>query len=143
MFCWDDLLKSLKRNKSVDLFGTKLRDFAIELNTYNYVGMNNVIENLGANWIMLNPGSSSADPRHTKADSVWVGSEVNTAGERYLTVNSGETLAAIHLGTTYIKFKSSEINKPDLKLYICSTEPDPVIEDIPVGSIGIGWGLGS
>jgi len=138
-FCWDDLLKSLKGNKSIDLFGTKLKNFAIELNTYNYVGMNNVIENLGANWIMLNPGPSSADPRHTKADSVWVGSEVNDAGERYLTVNSGETLASVHLGTTYIKFKSSEINKPDLKLYICSTEPDPVIENIPVGSIGIGW----
>lgn len=139
MFCWDDLLKSLKGNKSIDLFGTKLKNFAIELNTYNYVGMNNVIENLGANWIMLNPGLSTSNPRHVKEDSVWVGSEVNAAGERYLTVNSGETLASIHLGTTYIKFKSSEINKPDLKLYICGTEPNPVIEDIPVGSIGIGW----
>ena len=132
------LLEMMRVNKKLDLFGAKLRDFASELRVYNYIGMDNVIDNLGSKWILLNPGLRSANPRHVKEDSVWIGSEVAN-GDRYVTVNANETPATIHLGKTFIKFKSSEQNKPDLKLYICANEPNPQTESIPTGSIGIGW----
>lgn len=135
---WDDLLEMMRVNKKLDLFGAKLRDFASELRVYNYIGMDNVIDNLGSKWILLNPGLRSANPRHVKEDSVWVGSEVAN-GDRYLTINANETPATIHLGKTFIKFKSSVNGGADLKLYISATEPNPQTESIPTGSIGIGW----
>jgi len=135
---WDDLLAGLKTNKAIDLFGAKLRNFATELNTSNSVGMDNVLDNLGSKSVVVNPGASSDSPAYIKFDSVRVGSEVS-GNDRYLTLNSNDSPASVHLGKTFIKFKSSTQNGADLKLYISATEPNPQTENIPTGSIGIGW----
>lgn len=131
---WGDLLTALADNKAIDLFGTKLRNFATELNSNNNIGITNPVNYIGANWIKLNPAPADS------AKMVWVGSEVGSDdGYRYLHLYSGESPASIHLGANFIRFKAATGAYEDIKLYISSVEPDPSTEYIPTGSIGIGW----
>lgn len=130
---WDALLSSLKDNKALDVLGAKLRAFTVELDTYNNTGMDNVINYSGARCFALNPGTRDATYPYTKADTVWIGSEVETDGDgvRYLLLNYGESPASIKLGTNFIRFNNG------LKLFISTTAPSTV--GVPTGSIGIGW----
>lgn len=129
---WDALLSSLKDNKALDVLGAKLRAFTVELDTYNNTGMDNVINYSGAHCFALNPGAKDATYAYTKADTVWVGSEVDNGDSvRYLLLNYGESPASIKLGTNFIRFNNG------LKLFISTTAPSTV--GVPIGSIGIGW----
>lgn len=114
---WDDLLKALKANDSIDLFGTKLRNFATELNSTNKIGITNTVAETGSAKFTIT-GSNSASMTATAHN----GTPLITASNN----------ASYKSGTNFIEFSNG------LRLYIqTGTAPDPT--NVPVGSIGIGW----
>lgn len=114
---WDDLLKALKTNDSIDLFGTKLRNFATELNSTNKIGITNTVTETGSEKFTIT-GSNSASMTATTHN----GTPLITASNN----------ASYKSGTNFIEFSNG------LRLYIqTGTAPDPA--NVPVGSIGIGW----
>lgn len=142
---WGDLLHVLSDDYTLDLLGTRLKSVATELranpdnSSKHTLGLDvatNSIDYIGSRWLLLNPGDYDTVGNQewaTNPNSVWIGSSVGDDGERYVTLNSGETPATIRLGKNFIRFNNG------LKLYISTEEPDPTQETIPEGSIGIGW----
>ena len=128
---WDDLLTALHDNKAIDLFGTKLRNFATELNSSNTIGMANPVTTVGAGTVSLNPGSGSS---YVGNNTVKMSSSVDSYdGKRYVNLNDANTPASIKLGENFIRFGNG------LKLYILPQGATPPTTGVPTGSIGIGW----
>lgn len=119
MIIWDDLLKALKNNDSIDLFGTKLRNFATELNSNNTIGITNPTTQIGTKSLRLT--NSSGNNPVSITTSVTNGTNLAT-----LAANT-----SIKSGTNFIEFSNG------LRLYISDAEPSTA--NVPVGSIGIGW----
>lgn len=112
---WDDMLKSLKANKAINILGTKLTSFATELNTNNTIGITNTTTEIGSAKFTIT-GSNSVN---------------------FTAVSSGGTKMAklgdnmsIKSGTDFVEFSNG------LRIYISKTAPTGTI---PEGSIGIGW----
>ena len=116
---WDDLLKALKANDSIDLFGTKLRNFATELNSSNTIGITNATTQIGTKSLKLTNSSGNYPVTITTT---------NANGANLATLGSGTSVKS---GTNFIEFSNG------LRLYISASNPGT--SNVPVGSIGIGW----
>lgn len=114
---WANMLTALKTNKSLDILGTKLHNFATELNSTNKIGIANTVTETGSAKFTIT-GSNSASMTATAHN----GTPLITASNN----------ASYKSGTNFIEFSNG------LRLYIqTGTAPDPT--NVPVGSIGIGW----
>ena len=113
---WSDLLSTLKANQQLNILGTKLTNFATELNSSNKIGITNTTTEIGSAKFTIT-GTNSVNLTAT--------SNLNS---RMLKVNDG---ASIKLGTNFIEFSNGK------RLYISNS--DPGTANVPDGSIGIGW----
>lgn len=121
---WDSMLTALSTGACIDVYGTRFRNFADEINNSNTVGVSSSatqIDEIGADKFTLSPNTTA---------EVEVTSELGSDGVKYATMDSGTTLA---VGKNFIMFGNG------LKLYISDTEPTDAAADIPIGSIGLGW----
>lgn len=126
---WVDLLDAIVENKTVDVLGTRLYNFGQELSSINTIGIDPQyapITKIGTPQFVINPQSEN---------SVSI-TQTTSYGSSLATVEKGKS---IKTGTNYIEFTRTKSGgqTENLRLYI-STE-SPGSENIPVGSIGIGW----
>lgn len=119
---WDNLLSAIAENKYIDILGQRLHAAGVELqaspSTFG-ISADNQINNIGATNITLNPS--------VNAKSVSVSSD-SISNIKHVTLENGST---IKVGKNFITFGN------DLRLYISRTQPTD--NDVPIGSIGIGW----
>ena len=101
------------------MFGTKLRNFATELNTSNTIGITNATTQIGTKSLKLT--NSSGDYPVTMTTTY-------NSGANLATLGSGTSIKS---GTNFIEFSNG------LRLYISASNPGT--SNVPIGSIGIGW----
>jgi len=119
---WDDMLSALAQGKTVNILGDRLTALATELasGTYGTIGVdttNDQIAEIGATKFTVNPGANGVSITQT-----------TTQGTKLATLGSGTSVKS---GTNFYEFSNG------LRLYISTTSPGS--ENVPVGSIGIGW----
>ena len=124
---WDTMLGALVDGKTLDVLGTDLHNVGTELKASHTLGVTHTISKVAGDTIEFNAGASSElDITST------VGDNGNT---KYISFPNGGTVFA---GENFIQFDTSTSNQQSsLKLYISPTNPGT--ENVPIGSIGIGW----
>lgn len=120
---WAKLLNALGLNKKVEILGTKLRNF--RGNLPNIVSGDNGLLNIKGT------GKSTIAGTLDINDGVTISKYTPTVNGNTAT-SEAKFNTPIKSGTNYITFSNG------LRLYIAKTAPTG---DIPVGSIGIGWGM--
>lgn len=119
---WDNLLASLGEDKKIELLGTLLRNFRGNLP--------NIVS--GANGVLDIKGTGTSNI----AGDLVIAKSITANGGTY-NANTDDTEfkfnKAVKSGKNYITFSNG------LRLYISNTVPGDT--DIPIGSIGIGWGM--
>ena len=119
---WVDLLSALSAEREIDILGTDLHNIGTEMQQTNTIGITNHISQIGADSLALTKNTGGTQ-------SVEVYATADTSGStKVAKLAEGTTLKA---GTDFIEFSNG------LRLYISETEP--TAQDVPVGSIGIGW----
>lgn len=115
---WKNLLRALKLNKVIDLLGVEMRKLKYLLSVERKTEGTKHVERfkLGADCEWQVDGSIIATPKANGEDM------------------SEHTL---YSGTNYIVFTDPSDADKQIRLYISNTQPTG--NDIPVGSIGIGW----
>ena len=115
-------MSALSAEREIDILGTDLHNIGTEMQQTNTIGITNHISQIGADSLALTKNTGGTQ-------SVEVYATADTSGStKVAKLAEGTTLKA---GTDFIEFSNG------LRLYISETEP--TAQDVPVGSIGIGW----
>lgn len=123
---WDILLNALGLDKKIELLGVPLRTFRSNLP--------NIVSGEGGILNILGNGKSKIAGDLEIAKTLTVNGDGDNSGYNALTnENEFKFNKAVKSGKNYITFSNG------LRLYISKDVPSDT--DVPIGSIGIGWGL--